>query len=164
MNEKENNVKEMNKEENHRSFWKKFNEKWLWVNIGSYIVGTILLWWLFFIGITNLMTVIFLTISTLLIIPLMYYFFNYFRKSKHQTIIIKIMLVGCGGFSLGIFIWFFIGYTFIMAPWAPLNNLTGVLRQSIFLLLLIFSWGLAAYIMYRIGKKRDWRPPSHLIN
>ena len=103
-------------------------------------------------------------LSTLLIIPLMYYFFNYFRKSKHQTIIIKIMLVGCGGFSLGIFIWFFIGYTFIMAPWAPLNNLTGVLRQRIFLLLLIFSWGLAAYIMYRIGKKRDWRPPSHLIN
>ncbi len=45
MKTKENNIKEMNKEENHKSFWKKFknfwkefNENWLWVNIGSYIV------------------------------------------------------------------------------------------------------------------------------
>ncbi len=26
---------------------------------------------------------------------------------------------------------------------------------------IIFSYAIAAYIMYRIGKKRKWRPPSH---
>ena len=94
MNKKESNIKEMNKEENYKSFWKKFknfwkefNENWLWVNIGSYIVGTTLFWLLFFIGIIKLVTVIFLTIMNLLFIPLMYYFFNYVRKSKHLKLI-----------------------------------------------------------------------------
>ena len=111
MNKKESNIKEMNKEENYKSFWKKFknfwkefNENWLWVNIGSYIVGIPSFWLLFFIGIINLVTAIIITILNLLIIPLMYYFFNYFKKSKHQKIITKIMLVGCGGFGLGVII------------------------------------------------------------
>jgi len=157
-------IKEMNKKENHKNFWKKLNEKWLLVNIISYIVGTILFWWLFFIGIINLMTVIFLTILNLLIIPLMYYFFNYFRKSKHQKIIIKIVLVGCGGLCFGGITWFITGYLLITAPWAPLQALPPVLRGRILLLLLPTLCGIAAYIMYRIGKKREWRPSSYLID
>ncbi|NVM36219.1 MAG: hypothetical protein HWN81_11535 [Candidatus Lokiarchaeota archaeon] len=171
MKTKEINIKERNKEENHKSFWKKFknfwkefNENWLWVNIGSYIVGTTSFWLLFFIGIINLVTSIILTIMNLLFIPLMYYFFNYFKKSKHQKIITKIILVGCGGFGVGGIIWFIIGYLLITAPWAPLQALPPVLRGRIFLLLLPTSCGIVAYIMYRIGKKRDWRPPSHLID
>ena len=139
-------------------------EKWLWVNIGSYIVGTILFWWLFFIGIINLMTAIFLTILNFLIIPLMYYFFNYFRTSKHQKIIIKIVLVGCGALALGGILWIFSGYVLIAAPWAPLRVLDAVLRGRILLLIVLLSYGLAAYIMYRIGKKREWRPSSYLID
>jgi hypothetical protein len=94
----------------------------------------------------------------------MYYFFNYFRESKHQRTISKIMLIGCGGFAFGGILWFITGYVFITAPWAPLQALPPVLRGRIFLLLLPTLCGIAAYIMYRIGKKRDWRPPSHLIN
>jgi len=164
MNEKERNVKEWDNKEKHKSFWKKFNEKWFWVNIGSYIGGIILFWWLFFTGIINLMTAIFLTIINFLIIPLMYYFFNYFRESKHQRTISKIMLIGCGGFTFGGILWFITGYLFIAAPWAPLQTLPPVLRGRIFLLLLPTLCGIAAYIMYRIGKKREWRPPSYLID
>lgn len=164
-------MKEIDKEKNHKSFWKKFrnfwkefDQKWLWVNIGSYIVGSILFWWLFFIGIINLSTTIFLTILNLLIIPLMYYLFIYLRKSKHQTLITKIVLVGCGGYSLGVLIWFITSYLLITAPWAPLQALPPVQRGRILLLLLPTSCGIAAYIMYRVGKKREWRPPSYLID
>ncbi len=160
MNEKEINVKEMNTEENHKSFWKKFNEKWLWVNIGSYIVGTILFWSLFFTGIIKLTTAIFLTILNPLILALVYYFIKYFRVSKHQNIFAKIAYIGCGGFVFGGILWFITGYVFITAPWASLQALPPVLRGRIFLLLLPTFCGIAAYIMYRIGKKRDWRLAS----
>jgi len=74
------------------------------------------------------------------------------------------MLLGCGTISLGLPIWLFTGYVFITAPWAPLQDLPAVLRGRILQIVVISSYALAAYIMYRIGKKRDWRPPSHLIN
>ncbi len=168
MNSKEKNIKEdikeMNKKENPKNFWKKLNEKWLLVNIISYIVGTIIFWWLFFIGIIDLLRAIFLTILNPLILVLIYYFFNYVRVSKHQKLITKIVLVGCGGFGFGGILWFFTGYVLISAPWAPLQDLPPVLRGRLFLLLLVPSCGFAAYIMYRIGKKREWRPPSHLIS
>ena len=162
-NKMNSNSDKRNLKENNNSFWKKFNEKWLGVNIGCYIVGIILFWWLFFIGIINLMRTIFLTILNLLVLPVIYYFFNYFKGSKHQTIIIKIVLVGCGALALGVPIWFFIGYTLIMAPRAPLNNLPDVLRGRILILVVLSSYGLATYIMYRIGKKREWRPPYFFI-
>ncbi len=165
---KEKNTKEdnkgKNKNESHDNFWKRFNEKWLWFNIGGYILGTILFWWLFFIGIISLITTVFLTILNLLIIPMIYYLFNYFRMSKHQQLITKIVLVGFGGLGFGGILWFFLGYFLINSPWAPLQDLPPVLRGRLFLLLLVPSCGLAGYIMYRIGKKREWRPPSHLTN
>ena len=55
---------------------------------------------------------------------------------------------------------FIIGYVLIQAPWAPLQGLPPVLRGRIFLLLLPTLCGIAAYIMYRIGKKRDWILPT----
>jgi hypothetical protein len=85
----------------------------------------------------------------------------YGRKSIHQRIFSKIMLVGCGGFGFGVIIWLFTGYLLIQAPWAPLQALPPVLRGRILLLLLLPSCGIAAYIMYRIGKKRDWIPYNY---
>ncbi len=160
MNIRENNKKERNLKENHKSFWKKFNEKWLWVNIGSYIVGTILFWLLFFTGIIKLMTVIFLTILNFLIMPLMYYFFNYFRESKHKNIIAKIAYIGCGGYLLGLIIWLLTSSALLNASWAPLHSLPQGLKTTILLLLMVPSYGVAVYIMYRIGKKRDWKLAS----
>jgi len=154
-----------NKEKNHKGFWKRFSERWLLVNFVSYIAGTLLFWWLFFIGIISLMIAIFLTILNFLFLPLLYYFVIYFRESKHQKIVIKIALVGGGGFCFGGIAWFITGYLLIQAPWAPLRILIGdaVIRGRIFLLLLPTLCGIAAYIMYRIGKKREWRPSSYFI-
>ena len=135
MTKREKNRGEEDKKENYKNFWKKLNEKWLLVNIISYIVGTILFWWLFFIGLINLMTAIFLTILNPLILVLIYYFFNYVRVSKHQKLITKIVLVGFGGLVFGGILWLFLGYLLITAPWAPLQDLPPVLRGRLFLLL-----------------------------
>ena len=160
-NKKEDNNKEKDKNKSYKRLWKKFNQNWLWINIGSYIVGSIIFWGLFFIGIINMITVIFLTILNLIIIPMIYYLFKRIKVSKHQTIIVKIIWVGCGLLALGVPIWFFIGYTLIMAPWAPLNSLTGVIKGRILILVVLSSYGLAAYIMYVIGKKREWKLLSY---
>ncbi|HDZ17687.1 MAG TPA: hypothetical protein ENH75_05320 [archaeon] len=145
-------------------FWDENSKKWLWVNIGSFIIGTIVFWWFLSIGIINLMTAFFLAILNFLVIPLAYYFLKYFVESKHQKIISKIMLVGCFGYALSVPIWLITVNLLIVAPWAPFQDLSIPLRNLFLPLLMLPSYGLAAYIMYRIGKKRDWRPPSYYID
>ena len=157
MNEKENNAKERNKKEKLKSFWKNYKKNWIWVSIGFCICNTFMLWQLFFLLIIDLILALFLTVFFPLMIILVYYG----RKSLHQRTISKIMLIGCGGFGFGVIIWFIIGYLLIQAPWAPLQALLPVLRGRILLLLLLPSCGIAAYIMYRIGKKRDWIPYNY---
>ena len=147
-----------------KNFWKRFNENWLWVNLGAFVAGAIIFWGLYFIGSVSLMTAMFSIILNPIILVLTYYFVKYFRVSKHQTIFMKIILVGFGTMTLGGIIWLFTGYVFITAPWAPLQGLPAILRGRILQLVVISSYALAAYIMYRIGKKREWRPPSHLID
>jgi len=152
MNEKENNVKGRNKKEKLKSFWKNYKKNWIWVSIGFCICNTFMLWLLFFLLIIDLILSLFLIVFFPLMIILVYYG----RKSIHQRIISKIMLIGCGGFVFGGIMWVVIGYVLIQATWALLQGLPPVLRGKIFLLLLPTSCGIAAYIMYRIGKKRDW--------
>jgi len=157
-NDNEKNSNKRNLKEKIKNFWKDFKKNTLWVNIGVYISTTIWTWVLFCGGFVNLAFAIFFTIMIPLPILLMYYV----RKSKHLKIIIKIVLVGCGGYVFGGIMWFIIGYVLIQAPWAPLRILIGdaAIRGSILLLLVISSYAIAAYIMYRIGKKRKWRPPA----
>lgn len=64
-------------------------------------------------------------------------------------------MIGYGGFAVGSIMWFTIGYLLITVPWAPLQVLPPVLRGRIFLLLQPTSCGIAVYIMYRIGKKKN---------
>ncbi|MBA7651573.1 hypothetical protein ES703_59392 [subsurface metagenome] len=115
-------------------------------------------WLLFCVGIIDLVAAIFFTVFVPLILTLVYYG----RVSKHQKIITKIVLVGFGGWGLGCPIWIFLAYVLIAAPWAPLQVLVldAVLRGRIHLLLMVSSYVLGAYIMYRVGKKREWRLPS----
>ncbi len=141
-----------------KGFWKEFKQNWLWVNIGGCIFSTFMLWLLFSLGIINLVIAILLTVFYPFAIFLAYYG----RISKHQKIIIKIVLVGFGGWGIGCPIWIFLAYVLIAAPWAPLQVLVldAVLRGRIHLLLMVSSYVLGAYIMYRVGKKREWRLPS----
>ena len=119
-------------------------------------------WGLFFIGIYDLGRVIFSTILGLAIFSLVY-LLKRIRKPKLLKLITGIVLVGCGSAFFGFIMWFITGYVLIQAPWAPLRILIGdaVIRGRILLLLVISSYAIAAYIMYRIGKKRKWRPPAH---
>ena len=146
-----------NLKEKIKNFWINYKKNWIWVNIGAYGSFIIIFWVQFFVGIIDLALVIVLTILPPLVISVAYYA----RKSKHKKIIIKIVFVGCFGWGLGFFIWIACSYVFIAAPWAPLRVLPN--KGRINLLLLISSWVFASYLMYRIGKKREWRFPNSIF-
>lgn len=148
----------MNTKEKIKNFWKALKKNMLWVNIGTCTVLIYMKWVLFYFRIIDLMLAIFLTV----LYPLLIFLAYYGRKSKHQKIIIKIGLVGCCGYVFGLILWLFLGYLLITAPWAPLRVLIldAVLRGRILLLLLPTLCVIAGYIVYRVGKKREWGLPS----
>ena len=162
MNNNEKNSTKRNIKEKIKIFWKDFNKNWVWVNIGAYGAWMISSWSLFFVGILDLGRVIFSTILGLAIFPLIYTL-KHIRKPKLLKLITGILLVGCGTLVFGGIMWLIIGYVLVQAPWAPLRILIGdaVIRGRINLLILISSYIIGGYIMYRIGKKRKWRPPAH---
>ena len=147
----------MGVKEKIKNFWKAYKKNWLWVNIGGCIFSTFMLWLLFSLGVINLVIAILLTVFYPFAIFLAYYG----RISKHQKIITKIVLVGGGGYVFGVILWLFLGYLLITAPWAPLRILIldAVLRGRILLLLLPTLCVIAGYIVYRVGKKREWGLP-----
>ena len=147
----------MNTKEKIKNFWKAFKKNWLWVNIGVYISTTITSWLLLYIEIVDLVFAIFFTVFY----PLLMFLVYYARVSKHQKIIIEIGIVGCCGYVFGLILWLILGYLLITAPWAPLRILVldAVLRGRILLLLLPILCVIAGYIVYRVGKKREWGLP-----
>lgn len=152
MNEKSKEKEDLKKKV--KNFWTQFKKNWLWVNIGAYGSSLIIFWPLFFIGVIDLLILLIITIGHPLFILIAYYG----RVPKYEKIIGKIMLVGCGGFGLGGFLWLFLSAILIGSEWGPLSTLPPLLRGRLNLLLLFSSWGIASYIMYRFGKKRDWKP------
>ncbi len=148
----------MNTKEKIKNFWKNYKKSRIWVSIGICIGLIYMKWVLFYFGIIDLMLAIILKV----LYPLSIFFVYYGRKSKHKLIIFKIGLVGCCGYVFGLILWLFLGYVLITAPWAPLRILIldAVLRGRILLLLLPTLCVIAGYIMYRVGKKREWRLPS----
>ncbi|MCK4371306.1 MAG: hypothetical protein KAW03_09575, partial [Candidatus Lokiarchaeota archaeon] len=72
--------------------------------------------------------------------------------------IYKIVWIVCGGIALGFPIWGIIFFVLIGAPWAPLYEAHNILRGSISILILVPAYGVAAHLMYKLGKKRDYRP------
>ena len=162
VNELKENSNKRNLKEKIKIFGKNLNKNWVYVYIGAYGSLMICFWWLFFVGILDLGRVIFSTI-----LGLAFFLFTYtlkrIRNLKLLKLITGIILVSFGIFGLGGIMWFIIGYLLIAAPWAPLRILIGdaVIRGRINLLMLISSYAIGGYIMYRIGKKRKWRPPAH---
>jgi hypothetical protein len=137
-----------------KNFWKEFKKQWLWVNIGAYMMIMLINWIGVFLGSIELGITLLITFTYPLIIISIYYT----RKSKYQRNINKLILIAGGGISLGFPIWAFFYFFFIGAPWAPLHELQGILNAIISILFLIPSYLLAGYIMYRLGKKRDFQP------
>jgi hypothetical protein len=156
MKEKENLKKEvkniMNIKDKIKIIWKKYKKIRL-IFLSGVVVGiNTVNWILFFLGLIDLRAPIAFTIFTVILV-----IFTLLSKSKYKQITAKAVYIVLGGIGLGGILWFFTGYIFIAAPWAPLRVLNPILRGRIFLALLFVSWGACALIMYFIGKKRNWR-------
>jgi len=162
MNDNEKNSNKRKLKEKIKIFGKNLNKNWVYVYIGAYGSWMISSWGLFFVGIYDLGHAIFSTILGLAFF-LLIYTLKRIRNLKLLKLITGIVLVSFGIFSLGGIMWFIIGYVLVQAPWAPLRILIGdaVIRGRINLLILLSSYAIGGYIMYRIGKKRKWRPPAH---
>jgi len=154
MNEKEINVKERNRKEKIKNFWKNFKENWLWVTIGFYIGITSMGWIEYFRGCFSLIEVVLPTF----IGPIFLYGIFYIRKSKHQRVIMRLITVIGGGLALGLLIFMFANYILFVASWAPFHEINGILRRILTILVMLLSLGGAAYIMDKLGKRRDYRP------
>jgi len=143
----------MNVKEKIKIFWKNFTENWLWVTIGVYIGTTVIGWIGYIIGIIPLIGIVLTTIG----FPIFLFSIFHIRKLDSRTVGKYIWIV-CGGLFLGGIMWFGIAYIFYSAPWAPLRNSPPIIFMTFTITSTVFSWALGGYIMYRLGKKRDFRP------
>ena len=139
-----------------KASWNMFKKNWLWFAIGAYISTTIIFWCFFFLEFIDLTVPILNTVLYPIAIVIAYYG----REPKYEKIITRIVLVGCFGYALSVPMWLITAYLLIVAPWAPFQDLPTHLRNLFLPLLMIPTYGLAAYLMYRVGKKRDWKRPS----
>lgn len=143
----------MRERKKNRTFGKSIVENWLWISIGVYIGVALTLWLLFFYG----FGVLGIAISFSFIAPLIFLGIYYIRKLESRTAGKYIWIV-CGGLFFGGIMWFGLAYIFYSAPWAPLRNSPPIIFNIYSITSLVFSWALGGYIMYRLGKKRDFRP------
>lgn len=144
----------LNIKEKLKIFWKKYKENWLWVNIGGYIVLASMNWFLYFLGFVSLVIPIIIS----LIHPATLISVYFTRKSSHQRIIYRLVWTIGGALVLGFPIWILINYFLYVAPWAPFRGSATILGRIFFVLSPIISYGGAAYIFHKLGKKRDFKP------
>ena len=130
-----------------------FKQHWLILTVGIYIGVAFTLWLLFFYG----FGVLGIAISFSFISPLIFFGIYYIRKLDNRTVGKYIWIV-CGELFLGGIMWFIIAYIFYSAPWAPLRSSPPIIFMTFTITSIVFSWALGGYIMYRWGKKRDFRP------
>lgn len=154
MNRNEKNSDERNLIKKIKNFWKNYKKNWLWVTIGFYIGITSMGWIEYFRGYFSLIGAVLPTFIT----PLLLFGIFYIRKSKHQRVIGRLITVIGGGLALGFPIWIFFNYILLVAPWSPFHEIYGILRIIIFILVMLLSYSAAAYIMDKLGKRRDYRP------
>lgn len=136
------------------NFWTEFKKQWLWVNVGAYMMIMMINWIGFFLGSIQFIIALLITF----IYPLIILSIFYIRKSKFETTIYKIAWIIGGGLSLGFPIWGIIFFVLIGAPWAPLYAAHNILRGGISILILLPAYGVAAHLMYILGKRRDFKP------
>jgi len=122
--------------------------------IGMYVGALIIFWIEYFRGYLSLLGTTFYTFMT----PLILIFVYYIRKSIHQKTIYKFIFTILGGVALGWPIWALLSYILIGATWAPFYKPQGIVRTIILISTIVASYSIAAYIFYKWGNKRDFRP------
>ncbi|TES98106.1 MAG: hypothetical protein E3J90_06145 [Promethearchaeota archaeon] len=134
--------------------WNESKQHWSLLAIGIYVGALIILWIEYFRGSLSLLGTTLYTFVT----PPVLIFIYYIRKSIHQRNIYKFIFIILGGVALGWPIWALISFILIGATWSPFYNLQGISRTIILISTIVSSYSVAAYIFYKWGNKRDFRP------
>jgi hypothetical protein len=80
------------------------------------------------------------------------------RGTTYEKMFMRLTLVVGGGFALGFPIWISINYLLYVPEWAPLHNDHSIMGGVALILSTITAYGLAAYILDRLGRKREYKP------
>ena len=114
-------------------------------------VGVAMGQWLgYFLGYIPLEMVVFFTLGA----PLVLFCLNSIKQTHYQVTFERVVIVAGGGLALGWPIWAFSNYLLYVPIWAPLHGSEGLLSTLAFVLITVLSYGAAAYLMDRLGKKR----------
>ena len=137
-----------------RKLWDAVREHGWWLAAGIYIGIGWMGWVSFLRGLLSLEGVALYTVVT----PLVLFGIYRLRKTKYQRNFMRLVTVIGGGLALGFPIWVSVNYILYVAPWSPLRESHGILGSIAFVLSTVLSYCGAAYLMDRLGKKRDYKP------
>lgn len=140
-------------EKKSKILWNAIKDNWLLISTGTFICG-VSGCVLFSSGLISMNDVILYTFITLLVL----FTISFIRKTRYQRVFQRLILVIGGGLALGFPIWIFINYILLASPWTPLSEWNGILKDLILILSTLLSYGGAAYILDRLGKRRDYKP------
>ena len=137
-----------------RKLWNEMHEHPFWLLFGIYIGWATARWLGYFEGYISLERVLFFTLGA----PLLLFGVYYIRKTVYQRNFMRIVTVVGGGMALGFPIWLFLNYVLYIPTWAPFREHQGPLNTVAFILVTVLSYGGAAYLMDRLGMRRNYRP------
>ena len=125
-----------------------------WIAVGSYL-GILFSGFICYLaGYIPLLNLILYAVLA----PLTTYIVYWMRSTAYEKMFMRLILVVGGGLALGFPIWLLINYLLYVPEWAPLHNDHGVISGVAFILSTITAYGSAAYILDRLGRKRDYKP------
>ena len=142
------------------SRWEKIGKPWELMRehpfgllFGIYLALATAQWLGYLIGYISLEQVLIFTLVTPLVLSGVY-----IRETKHQMTFGRIVVVVGGGLALGFPIWIFLNYLLYVPTWAPLHEHHGPLNTVAFILATVLSYCGAAYLMDRLGRRRNYSP------
>ncbi len=134
-----------------RKLWDEMNEHPFWIASGIYVGYATSQWLGYFKGYILLERVLLFTLGA----PLLLCGAYYIRKPEHHMISRKIIIVG-GALCLGSPIWLFLNYILYVPTWAPFHSHRSILNTVAIILATALSYGGAAYLMDRLGRRGLW--------
>jgi len=136
------------------TFFNKVKRNAKWITVGSYL-GILFSGFVGYqVGYISLLNLILYAVLA----PATTYIVYWVRGKKYEKIFMRLTLVVGGCLALGFPIWLLIDYLLYVPEWAPFHGNKDILAGIAFILSTVFSYGLAGYILDKLGKKRDYKP------